>query len=73
MNISKIVHLIFFIIKHYIYPKNQAVIGKQKDEYHSKIITEFIGVRSKLYSITAGGEKDKKVAKGVKRCVIKNN
>ena len=60
---------------HFLYnTDNQAVVGLMKDEYKSKIITEFIGLRSKLYSITAEGEEpkdNKKVAKGVKRCVIK--
>ena len=51
--------------------ENQAVVGKMKDEVGGKIITEFVGLRSKLYSLTVEGEsKDKKVAKGVKRCVI---
>ena len=51
--------------------ENQAVPGKFKDETSSKIITEFVGLRSKLYSLIIEGEKkEKKVAKGVKKCVI---
>ena len=47
--------------------ENQAVPGKFKDETSSKIITEFVGLRSKLYSLIIEGEKkEKKVAKGVK-------
>ena len=38
-----------------------------------KIITEFVGLRSKLYSLTVEGEtKEKKIAKGCKKCVIEN-
>ena len=65
----------FLSIKdHFLYDNNnQAVPGKFKDEFNGKIITEFVGLRSKLYSLTAEGEKkEKKVAKGVKRCVINN-
>ena len=37
-----------------------------------KKITEFVGLRSKLYSLTVQGKnEEKKVAKGVKMCVIK--
>ena len=50
---------------------NRAVVGRMKDEFNGKIISEFVGLRSKLYSLTIDGEKkEKKVAKGVKRCVI---
>ena len=60
--------------------ENQAVVGKFKDEFAKKdktkgnIITEFVGLRSKLYSITSvddeGNIKEKRIAKGVKKCVI---
>jgi hypothetical protein len=57
---------------HFLYStENQAVPGKFKDEMGGKIINEFVGLRSKLYSLTVQGEKkEKKIAKGVKRCVI---
>ena len=59
---------------YYLYStENQAVVGKFKDELEGKIITEFVGLRSKLYSLTIQDEiKQKKVAKGVKKCVINN-
>ena len=52
--------------------ENQAVVGKMKDEFNGKIITEFVGLRSKLYSLTVEGEKkEKKACKGCKKkCVI---
>ena len=52
--------------------ENQAVVGKFKDEEKGEIITEFVGLRSKLYSLKVQDKKEeKKVAKGVKMCVIK--
>ena len=51
---------------------NKKVIGMMKDEAGGKIITEFVGLRSKLYAYkTQYGGEDKK-CKGVKKSVVKN-
>ena len=53
--------------------ENKKVVGKFKDEACGEIITEFVGLRSKMYSYTMdSGEGDKK-AKGVKKDVIKRD
>ena len=49
---------------------NKKVIGKFKDELGSRIMTEFIGLRSKMYSYI-GAECGKR-AKGVNRSVLRN-
>ena len=48
---------------------NNKVVGKFKDELGGKIMTEFIGLRPKMYSYT--GEETGKRAKGVKKSVLK--
>jgi hypothetical protein len=50
---------------------NKKVIGKFKDETNAKPIEEFCGLRSKLYSVKTYDDKEKKVAKGVQKRVIK--
>ena len=60
---------------------NKKVIGKFKDEAKGRIITEFIGLRPKLYSYIIEGDKDElkklklkqenKKGKGIKATVIK--
>ena len=60
---------------HFLYStENQAVVGKYKDEMEGKIITEFVGLRSKLYSLTIQDEKkQKKLLKVLKNVsLIKN-
>jgi hypothetical protein len=50
---------------------NKKVIGKFKDESNSIPITQFIGLRSKLYAYTVDGEDHEHMkAKGVKKCVM---
>ena len=56
---------------------NKKVLGKMKDELSGKPICEFVGLRSKMYSIQVGcptsvnGGEQKKTAKGVKRETIR--
>ena len=52
---------------------NKKVIGKMKDEAGGVPITEFVGLRSKMYSYTKAGGGGGKTAKGVKKSVIKND
>ncbi|VVC30198.1 Hypothetical protein CINCED_3A016649 [Cinara cedri] len=54
--------------------KNSVFVpGKFKDELNGQIITEFVGLRSKLYSIEVfENENEIKKAKGVKKPIVKN-
>ena len=56
----------------FFYPVNKKVIGKAKDEFKEKIISEFIRLKSKIYSLIAVGGKEIKNAKGVKKNVVQN-
>ena len=50
---------------------NKKVIGMMKDEAGGKIIEEFVGLRSKLYSVKMYEGKEEKKCKGIKKSVIK--
>ena len=52
---------------------NKKVIGKFKDEASGMPITEFVGLRSKMYSYIKDNLKVGKTAKGIKKNIIKNN
>ena len=55
----------------FYFAENKKVIGKFKDETAGVPIREFIGLKSKMYSISLDNEKDSKKAKGVKKNVVK--
>ncbi|NDD85271.1 hypothetical protein EBZ38_13490 [bacterium] len=52
-------------------PRNKKVLGKFKDEEADDVITEFVGLRAKLYAYRTASACEAKRAKGVKRDVIK--
>ena len=57
----------------FFFKTNKKVIGKFKDEAAGIPITEFVGLRSKMYSYMKDNQKGGKTAKGIKKNVIKNN
>ena len=50
---------------------NKKVIGKFKDETGDKIITKFVGVRSKCYAFETDDLEVKKKLKGIPKCIVK--
>ena len=55
----------------FYFSENKKVIGEFKDETAGVPIKEFIGLKSKMYSISLDNEKNSKKAKGVKKNVIR--
>ena len=51
--------------------KNKKVIGLMKDELGGTIMTEFVALRSKIYSYLTDDCEEHKKAKGTNKCVIK--
>lgn len=64
--------------KHFLYSKkNKKVLGKMKDEAKGKIITEFIGLKSKcyIYNIEDGTKEELEKAKkhkGIKKKIVRS-
>ena len=53
-------------------PVNKKVIGRMKNEVKGKIINEFGGLKSKMYSLVLVGSEKIEKAKGVNKFVVKN-
>ena len=52
---------------------NKKIIGKSKDKACGILITEFIGLKSKMYSYVKDNEKGGRTAEGIKKNAIMNN
>ena len=52
---------------------NKRVDGKYNDEAAFILITEFVGIRSNMYSHNKDDDESDKTAKGIKKNVIKKN
>ena len=52
-------------------PVYKKVIGKMKDEFRGKIISDFIGLKSKMYSLIAVDNEQVKKTKGLSKSVVK--
>ena len=50
---------------------NKKIVGLMKDECNGEIMLEFVGLRSKMYSVKVQNQKPIKKAKGVKNSVVK--
>ena len=53
--------------------KNKKVLGKMKDECNGKPISEYVGLKPKMYSILLDDGVEIKKAKGVKKYVVKKH
>jgi hypothetical protein len=55
----------------YNYTGNKGILGKFKDESEGKPIREFIGLRSKMYSLKIDDNNEKQRCKGIVNSVVK--
>ena len=51
---------------------NKNVIGKMKDELRGRIISEFVGLKPKMYSLIGVDSKEVKKAKRFSKNVVRN-
>jgi hypothetical protein len=61
-----------FKTDHFLYSKtNMKVLGKMKDELDGRLVREFVGLRSKMYSFLEESGTSKKVGKGIMKATLK--
>ena len=49
---------------------NKKILGLMKDENNGVLMTEFVGLRAKMYAVRVDGKKNIKKAKGVKNNIV---
>ena len=54
------------------YRQDWKVIGKMKDEFKGKIISEFVGLKSRMYLLIDVDNEESKKVKGVNKKNLKN-
>ena len=64
--------VVIHCIQSSLHPANKKFIDKMKDEFKGKIIREFVGLKSKIYSLITVDDKEGKKAKEVNKNVAKN-
>ena len=52
---------------------NKKKVGLMADQFNGKIMTEFVGLRSKMYSVRVQGMNEMKKCKGIKTVIAKNH
>ena len=52
-------------------PANENVIGKMKDEFRRKIISEFVRLKSRICSLVDVDGKENKKAKGLHKVIVR--
>ena len=60
------------LFRRFFDPVNKKVIGKMKNEFKGNIIREFIGLKSKMYSLVTIDYEEIEKAKEVNKTVVKN-
>ena len=54
-------------------PVNKKVIGKMKDEIKGKIVSEFVRLKSKMYSLIVVASKEIKKGNGVNKMLLQTS
>jgi hypothetical protein len=52
--------------------ENKLVVGKMKDEFHGRVVDEYVGCAAKMYSFRVVDGEEKNAAKGVPRTALKH-
>ena len=53
-------------------PVDKKLIGKMEDEFKGKIISEFVGLKSQMYSLVDPDREENEKAKEVNKNIFKN-